>query len=176
MWEICGKFFVINRKKPTQLILFESFTNEDGAFGDISTQKLSENVYRVFFPTSSGEVGCGLSLTNLYIYDFDFNRNICRQFQYPDGSFAKDLNEDGNNQLILFPEVGGGVHWPWVYFWDGKKWINESLKYWKFYKNGTIGPRGICPGETIKEILNAFNLAVQNDEPLRYWKQTEKGN
>jgi len=187
-WCVCGKYFLINPNKPSQVIFLEELIGCDRAW-DISVQKLGKNIFRVFLQKTASDNGCGGSLKVLSIYDCDFINNSFKTYKYPEGSYAQDFtnNEcktsefprnsfpkeiDGKDDysLIIYPDIGEGVHWPWVFSWDGEKWINSNLKYWKYFKNGTIEPVGICEGRGRIDLLNAFKQAIRDDEPLKYWK------
>ena len=166
-WCISGNVFVINPDFPTRVISLD----EPGGCGEIYAQTLGTENIRIVIEGSENRRD-----PETFIFDLDFKKNIITQYELPGWSIPKDLDGNGNYSVIFLKDVyREDVYWSKVYSWDGKKWFNSQMKYWKLYKT-TLAPDSFLAG-TYKEkkiLLSALKRAIDNDEPLKYWSKNKK--
>jgi len=175
LWNIGDLSFLVNPLRPTQVISL-GFDNDTEEYLDSAkAQMLGPNVYRVFCNIGGRGNGCGAgTLLWLSIFDIDFNHSTWVRTDFDNISYVADLNKDGKYELVLDPPVVGDIYFPWVYGWDGTKWVDRRAEFWPQYENGQLSPEGFCNLGPAVTILDGLNQAIQNKEPLRYWKVAEE--
>lgn len=177
VWNIGDLSFFVNPIKPTQVIPLDLENDNDSerTLDSAEAQTLSPNVYRIFCDIGGRGNGCAAgTLRWLTVIDIDFTHSTWVKTDFRNVSYAADLNKDGKYELVLDYGIAYQISFPWVYGWDGKNWLDVRAEFWPLYENGQLAPVGVCnlgPGVTI---LDGLIRAVQNKEPLRYWKDKKE--
>lgn len=175
LWKIGDLCFFVNPLKPNLVIPFnlnETDDDSDILLDSSIVQTLAPNVYRVLCNIEGRGNGCGGgTLRWLSILDIDFNHSTWVRTDFKNISYAADLNKDGKYELVLDPSIVEDIYFPWIYGWDGTKWVDQRAEFWPLYESGKLGPYRYCGADLA--ILEGLNQAIQNKEPLRYWENSE---
>jgi len=172
-WYVSGLIFLLDPKNPTRaaLLPFDQ-VNECPLDKDITTKVLSLNSYRFFCDLYNRDiVGCHSGIVRfLSIIDIDINRETLVRYEIPHMSYSTDLNQDGNVEVVIIPQIVEHVIFPWVYSWDGKKWMDRRAEFWKLYQIKALGAEFYCGSDHDSKLPEAFARAIRTGEPLKYWK------